>query len=63
MVVNAIRDKLGWFDHNYPQLSIMCRTTYDAEPDQMVYEYYVDFPDMERLTHYMLTYGYKDMTK
>lgn len=63
MFVNAIGDKLEWFDHNYPQLSIMRRTTYDAAPDQMVYEYYVDFPDMESLTHYTLTYGYEDMTK
>jgi len=41
----------------------MRRTTYDAAPDQMVYEYYVDFPDMESLTHYTLTHGYEDMTK
>jgi hypothetical protein len=63
IVINAIGDKLGWFDRNYPQLSIMRRTTYDAAPDQMVYEYYVDFPDMESLTHYTLTHGYEDMTK
>lgn len=63
MAIDSIGDRMKWFDHNYPRIPIMRRSGYDAAPDQIVYEYYVDFPDMESLIHYTLTHGCEETTK
>jgi len=52
-------EKLDWLEKNYLHLPIMRKTMYDERSDQMVYSWYVDFPDDEGFSHYMLTYGYE----
>jgi hypothetical protein len=57
------KEKLDWLKKNYPHLPIMRKAAYHEVPNQMVYSWFVDFPDAEGFSHYMLTYGYEDGTK
>jgi len=56
ILIDTAGEKIEWISQNHPELSIMRRLTYDPLSDQILYTWYVDFPDIERLTHYKLIF-------